>query len=391
MPAHSEHDPQVRSPITLIKADGGRVLLAWVFAILWNAVAWVVLFGVLSEATAPTPVIVAVALFPLIGLLGLWFALMTTARRLRHGRPQLHVDSGTLTTGSQPIVSVLTHTAPRPDDRLDASLVVIRRVTSGSGKSRNTSEHILWRCPLAIELHAGSAKGLGWSQTVTLPLPSDLPPTAGDVFWRLEWQLIRPGLDLSATFTLPVAAGDGSRVLNMSDLEAQIDRASPLAALERAGISLDEHHDSLTIRLGAWRNPSVHVTGLIAATIVTAIAVVCWTELSPWTALLSTPIVLLIWRGALRSCCWRSTINLSPTQIVVDAGWWRLCHTEVATAAVLQVDRQSTMKTNGNAWYDLDLITADAQRIRVARCVPERASARLAEMITAILPTTKRQ
>ncbi|MEK7415913.1 MAG: DUF3592 domain-containing protein [Planctomycetota bacterium] len=379
-------EPSVVAHTPLIHADGGSVWVAWFFAVLWNAISWVAFIAALAEPDVPRPAFLVIGLFPLIGLFLLWGALLTSARRLRHGRPQLRLNGGTWTTGTRVAVSVLTRTAPLSGDQLDASLVVKRRVTSGSGDDRKTQDITLWRFALLLDSQAGRSEGGAWIHAVELPLPSDLPPTAEDLTWRLEWHLVRPGPDLSATFTLPIVAGDGSATLLMADVEAQVDRAAPLASLAHAGINVGEDRDAVTIQVSAWRNPGIHISGLIAAAFVTAIAIVCWTELSPWSALLSAPIVLLSWRGALRSCLWRSTIRLSPTLISVDAGWWQLRHDEIATSTVALVDRASTMATNGNSWYNLSLVTREARRVQIARCVPERASARLADMITAVLP-----
>lgn len=368
----------------LIPADGGSGCALWVMAIVWNTISWVGLVGVLWKGDGiPWLIVALVALFPLIGLGLLWGALLGTARRLRHGRPRLRLDDGAWMAGGRVRATVLSATPPQDGDRIAARLAVLQRITTSSGKETRTSEKTLWGLDLAIDVQAGRNDGGDWAQTVELPLPSDLPPSAEDVTWRLDWQLIRPGPDLSAAFTLPVVAGDGSGPAS-AELLAAADRAAPLAVLQRAGITVAEERGEVVVTLPAWRNPGLHLTGLIISALLTLGGIALWQEVGWWTGLFSLPILALCWFGALRSAMWRSTITLAPGRIAVAAGWHRIVRHELKPAEITEVERKTSMSTNDTAWYNMWLRTGDGERIAIVRCVTGPAAERLAEMIEAV-------
>lgn len=375
---------QVLAQQAVIRANGGSGCVLWVFAIFWNAIAWTVAAALLMDGKAPWPVVLLLALFPLVGLLLLWGAIHATVRRLRHGRPELRLDGGAWTTGCRVQANLLSRTVPQPGDRIDARLLVVRSVTSGSGKNRSTSEHTLWSLDLNIDPGLGRDQGGMWVQPVELPLPSDLPPTAEDVAWRLEWQVVRPGPDLSATFILPVVAGSDGSGLKAFDLKIDADRAAPLAVLSKAGVQVGEDRGEVLISLPAWRNPGLHITGLVVTAILTVGAAALWQEVGWWTGLIAGPILLLCWRGALRSCLWRSRISLGKARITIAAGWWRLERHELKPSEITEVERATSMSSNDNAWFNMWLKTADGARIAIVRGVPGLAAARISEMIDAV-------
>lgn len=377
-------DPQVAARQTLINADGGGGCGLWIAALIWNAIAWGVTLAVASQGGIPLLVLLVLALFPLIGLALLWTAVQTSLRSLRHGRPQLRLDGGAWCTGQRIQATVLGRTVPQPGDRIEARLLVVRRVTSGSGKNRSTSESTLWSLELAVDPQEGRGAGGSWSTTVELPLPGDLPPAGDDVTWRLEWQLVRPGPDLSATFTLPVAAGEDDGGLKAADLKLEADRAAPLAVLTRAGVRISDDGGRVVIALPGWRNPALHISGLVCTLLLSLGAAACWQEVGWWTGFLSLPILGLCWRGALRSMLWRSRITLSRERVLVSAGWWRIEDHDLRTADILEVERKSSMSSGETAWFNMWLQTAEGQRIAIVRGVPGPAAARIAELIESV-------
>lgn len=377
-------EPQVLAQQAVIRADGSSGCVLWVFTIIWNAIGWAVAGALLFDGKAPWPVALLVGLFPFIGLLLLWAAVQSSLRRLRHGRPELHLDAGAWTTGGRVRATVLGRTAPQPGDRIDARLQVVQSITSGSGKNRSTREHTLWSFDIVVDPQSGRDRGGMWAQPVELPLPSDLPPTAEDVTWRVEWQVVRPGPDLSATFILPVVAGSDGVELKALDLQVAADRAAPLAVLTRAGVRVAEERGEVLITLPCWRNPGLHLTGLVVSAILTAGAAALWQEVGWWTGLISVPILLLCWRGALRSALWRSRISLAPGRIAVASGWWRMATHELKPAEMTEVQRTTNMSSGETAWYNMWLLTGDGARIPIARGLTGPAAARLAEMIEAV-------
>ncbi len=378
-------DPTALAKTPVIQAEGGSGTCAlWVMTVVWNAISWAVIIGIFTKDDVPWPVRLMILLFPLVGLVLVIVTLIATARFMRHGRPRLRLDQGAWLTGSRVQASILIEVGPKPGERFDTRLSVVRSVTSGSGKHRRTTDQTLWTCEVAVDPSAGRQVEGWWSLPIELPLPSDLPPTGDDLAWKLECHLVRSGPDLSTTFALPVATGDGGTVLLSGDLKAAADRAEPLAVLTKAGISVGEERGAVVLLLPAWRNPGLFIPGLIMAILLSVGAAALYDKVGWWTALLSGPIVLLCWRGALRSALWRSTIILSKGRITVTAGWWRMQRTELTGSDVLVVERTSNMSSGETAWFNMWLKTAEGQRIAIARGVPGPASARLQEMIDAV-------
>ncbi len=377
-------DPQVLSNQELIDAEPRRDWLIWIAALVWNAIAWGVAIGAALQQDLPWPAWLLIGLFPLIGLLLIFTALRATARSLRHGRPQLRRESGTWSTGNRVQAIVLTRTAPQPGDRIAARLLVMRRVTTEDSDGTSVSNRTEWEIDLAVAAQDGSREAGLWLHRVELPLPSDLPPAGEDLTWRLEWQLIRPGPDLTAAFVLPVVAGPPEAALTAAEVKLAADRSAPLAVLAKAGVRVSEERGDVVITLPAWRNPGLHLTGLITCAVLTAGAAALYQVMGWWIVLLAVPILLPSWRGAVRSALWRSSITLSAGRITVSAGWWRSERHDVKPADVTEVERKSNMSSGHVAWYNMWLKTADGLRIPIARGVPGPAAVRIAELIEAV-------
>jgi hypothetical protein len=377
-------DPQVVARQTLIRADVGRGCGLWIMTVIWNALSWVAAIVAFGKGEVPTLILLLVALFPLIGIGMLYAALQATLRSLRHGRPQLRLEGGSWTTGTRVQATVLSSTTPQPGDRIEACLKVIRRVTTGSGDDSSTTDQSLWSLDLVVDALAGFDQGGTWACAVELPLPGDLPATANDVTWRLDWHLVRPGPDLSASFILPVVAGVDDGSLKAIDLAMEVDRGAPLAVLLKVGVRISDDGGLVVIGLPAWRNPALHLTGLVSCLLLSLGGMALWQEVGWWTGLLSLPILGLSWRGALRSAMWRSRITLSRDRVLVSAGWWRMESHDLRTADILEVERTSSMSSGETAWHNMWLQTAEGQRIAIVRGVPGPASARIAEMIESV-------
>ncbi len=377
-------EPQVLAQQTVIRAESRSGCVMWVVAIIWNAISTPVLFVLLPDSDVPFWAKLLFGLFPLIGLALLWAALLGTLRRLRHGRTELRLDQGSWNAGRTVHATVVVRTAPQPDDVVEAKLAVVRTVTTGSGEDERTSEQTEWSVVLPVDAMAARNAGGMWAYALDLPLPSDLPLPGERLVWRLEWSIVRPGPDLSERFVLPVAAATDGAELQAAAVAAAVDRADPLAVLRRAGVRVTEERGDVVIHLPAWRNPGLHLSGLIASAILTGAAYGLWLEVGWWTALLSLPILLLSWRAALRSASWRSTITLGSGRVAVAAGWWRLLRHELKSSEISAVERRSSMSSGETAWHNMWLQTGDGARIAIARGIAGPAAARLAEMIEAM-------
>jgi hypothetical protein len=119
---------------------------------------------------------------------------------------------------------------------LNLKFSCIRRVISGSGKTRNVREYALWQTEKIYSEQAGLPQ-MEAGQTgipVHFKLPADLPECYSrgneSVFWRLETKSKMRGPDFRAVFDLPVFKVAGATVSETD--EAGANDPDPTAALE---------------------------------------------------------------------------------------------------------------------------------------------------------------
>lgn len=371
------------------RVDDGRLLVAGaggsgavvVFAAFWNLVSWAVAGGFwFASEGRPGPELLFVGIFPAIGVPLLLAAGLHVLRRLRHGRARLRLERGAWATGGEAHATLVWRTAPQPGDRVLVELAVSR--SSGSGKNASTTR--LWGWEALAPADEARPDPDGHAIALRLPLPADLPAADDGTTWSLTCRLDRPGLDAVAVFSLPVAAGDGGGPA-AAELDARADRAAPLAVLALDGIALREDGRALVVTVAPGRNPGLYLTGLAITAVLSLLAAGAAALVAWWIAIPAAPILLLAWRGALRSALWRAELRIGPDGGGVSAGWWRLETRRFAAREVLGVERATTMSSNGTAWYNLRLKLADGSQAEFARGVRERAAIRLAELVEAAI------
>ena len=193
-------------------------LTAWVFAIFWNAISWMVTIGLLTDSrqSHSRGVVLLVLLFPAIGLALLAAAVRATLVARRFGASVLRLKSlPVVLGGALDGVIELSTTLPK-DATVRTRLCCLHRVTTGSGDDRRTQENVLWQRenllrPGLPEFRAGRT-GI----PVFFAVPADQPPvtpSGGDgVLWRVEAEAKISGPDLKLQFEVPVFLGRPSDV-----------------------------------------------------------------------------------------------------------------------------------------------------------------------------------
>ena len=196
-------------------ADGSRtqVWFAWGFAALWNLVSLPsAVLAVRAALNDGNRVALIALLFPLVGAGLLVWAVRATLRYQRYG-----VSLFELATLPAPVGHALEGTvrAPaelRPPEGFQVVLSCVRRVTTGSGRNRSTSETVLWQDERRVR-----ATGTGIPIAFAIPpdaMPSDSTHASDRTLWRLAVSAEVPGVDYAATFEVPVfrtAASDQPR------------------------------------------------------------------------------------------------------------------------------------------------------------------------------------
>ncbi|MES1168226.1 MAG: hypothetical protein ABUL61_03550, partial [Oleiharenicola lentus] len=182
----------------------------WVFAVMWNAISfpatWIIFHDAHREKAANL-----ILLFPAVGLLVLWGAIYQTLRWRKFGRTRFVPSTmpGAIGGYLGGVIEVPARVVPEADAKL--SLKCVRRVTTGSGKHRNTNESVLWEHEESI----ARAKWITSAGGTRIPVLFYIPATCtatddsdsnNEVVWRLAASAAVPGVDFATQFKVPVYA-----------------------------------------------------------------------------------------------------------------------------------------------------------------------------------------
>lgn len=202
------------------------VLGIWVFALIWSGfsvpLAWVIL-----RDEAPNKGVYFVLIFPIIGVGLLAAAVYQTLRYLKYGNSWFVLSTVPGVIGRHLRGSIQTRFRQAPG-QVSVRLSAIRCVTTGSGKSRSTTETIKWQDGAEI---AGVSLPIGM-KGIEIPVSFEIPADAPEsddrdsdnrLVWRLEASADVPGVDYSASFDVPVFS-TGAAPLSDAEIEAARDR-----------------------------------------------------------------------------------------------------------------------------------------------------------------------
>lgn len=177
------------------------------FSIPWNIVslpAWFILYGMWSEADYSAW---WVAIFPLIGVLLLWMALYRFLRYRKFGTVILKLDAVPCTPGSDLCGQIQIPTSLNIKQAVHLKLECMNNVTTGSGKKRQTTQHILWSSEYFS--HDGQqVSGKMFVVPVHFKLPIEAQSTRDTqddkVFWCLKVHARLSGINCYEDFDIPV-------------------------------------------------------------------------------------------------------------------------------------------------------------------------------------------
>jgi hypothetical protein len=181
---------------------------AWIFAVFWNAVsAPMVVF--LPKVAAKKPIAYVWFLFPLVGVFLLIRAIRMTIAYVEFGKTYFEMAPIPGVIGGELKGTIQARFPHSPDHGVQLRLTCVNRVTSGSGDSQSTIEHILWRGEASLssaQLYPGP---MGTSIPVSFRVPLDTKPSdntnsSNTIAWMLEALADVPGVNYHDTFEVPV-------------------------------------------------------------------------------------------------------------------------------------------------------------------------------------------
>lgn len=192
-------------------SNKGLMIFTWVFAGFWNAIA--IPAGVMAVKAAVEEQnhgVLFALIFPLIGAFLLLWAVRATTRYFKFGASVLELTTRPGVINGKLAGVVRIPGSLLPPEGFRGVLSCVHRRTTGSGKSRSTSENILWQ---EEGVFHPSRMAEGTMVPVGFAVPGDTQPTDGTdadnaIVWRLELQAAVPGVDYASRFEVPVFRTD---------------------------------------------------------------------------------------------------------------------------------------------------------------------------------------
>jgi hypothetical protein len=352
---------------------------AWAFTAFWNLVSFPgAVLGGWHAVQAGNRLAWLAFLFPAVGVGLLAWAVRATLRYRRYGTSRLDLSTLPGAVGHVLEGTVRTPSDIRPAGGFQVSLSCIRRETTGTGKSRSTTERVLWQ---EERRSMGGAGGL----PVAFAIPHDASPCdASDpdnrVLWRLRVTGDVPGVDYAASFEVPVFRTSATDA-PLTDEDRAVAAATQVPADYRqpAGsrIRVSATARGTEISFPPGRNPAF-AAGI---TVFTAI----WIGAIVLTLVLHAPILFPIVFGAfgvvlvyLMLDAWLGVtrVMVGEGKVTVATGWLSPRRERTLRASeVAGVSARIGSQSGTTPYYDIAIETTAGNRIPAGGTVRDKREA----------------
>ncbi|MCB1021913.1 MAG: hypothetical protein KDC27_18415, partial [Acidobacteria bacterium] len=181
----------------------GVMWFAWIFALFWNGISAIPLIVGWEELSDEPWTLALVALFPLIGVFLLVWAVRATLRYRKFGVSRFELSTLPGVIGGRLAGRIETRLPEPPAAGVRLSLDSIRMVRSG----KSTREKLLWKDEQVIPAGRLSRGWQGVSIPVEFRIPADAEESSSGsrrCFWRLSATAEVAGVDFQANFEAPV-------------------------------------------------------------------------------------------------------------------------------------------------------------------------------------------
>jgi hypothetical protein len=194
----------------IVSSTKKSMVASLIIALYWNVVTlplWFVLPGEIIDRRNGWALLGLI--FPAIGLLLIWWAIYCLLRWRKFGQSEFQMADVPGVIGGQLGGVIRTSAKIRPEDGFHLHLRCVRRVTTGSGKQRTTSESVRWENEQTVmhELLEDQAELSAIPVVFSIAgdcWPSDSLNADDQTIWRLTASARVPGIHYSATFEVPV-------------------------------------------------------------------------------------------------------------------------------------------------------------------------------------------
>jgi hypothetical protein len=353
-------------------SEGGLLLVATLFAVIWNGVTWPAGFAVLDDVRRGAgPPSWLVAAFPLVGVLIAAWATYLWMQRLRWGRSEFEMAAVPGVLGG-PLAGVIH--APRglaPLEGFTLRLACTRTITEESGGDSTTRSDVEWERETTILRDFANDEDGRTLVPVKFIVPYGLPPSADDVTWTLEAKAEVFGIDYAARFEVPVfrTSASSKQIDEQATSAALGEESAPptiAATVARFGGVLEEElPDNRQILFPAARNRGLAAfAGMFAVALATVCYLLFTLEAPQWIAWLVTAFGALPLYLAVANCFGSTRLEYGgrgASYVHRKFGIGRPHELPVSRIASVDVDKSGTALA-GRAYRKVFLTTTEGER-----------------------------
>ena len=378
----------------IVDTSRGTVAAAWIFAVFWNLVSFPSAYlGARVAIQEGKHVALIGLLFPIAGAGLLIWAIRSTIRYHKYGSSQLQLSTIPGIIGRTLAGTISVPGKLLPAEGYLATLSCIRRETTGSGKSRSTSEDILWQEERRVQgTPSRSPSGMVTNVSVAFRLPSDVSPSDSHnprepVVWRLQLSGEVPGVDYDSTFEVPVFRTEASdRPLTAEEERLTRDPLSDTRYQQPSGsrIVVTTNRRGTEILFPAARNPG--------AAVGVTLFLLLWIAAIGFQLYLGAPLLfpvvfglfgVLILIGAMDLWMGVSRVNVDAGTVTLATGYlWPGKERTFPATEIADVAAKMGMRSGRTPYYDVVLVKANGKKVHAGRSVRDKREAEwLAEKI----------
>jgi hypothetical protein len=355
-----------------------------VFALIWNAISIPAFVVVIERRLYRTsPIVLVVALFPLIGVLLFVSAAYKVLRAHKYGQSRVMLNHIPIPIGTRFTGEIVTRLKERPANGFVVALACVRRVTTGSGRNNTTTESVVWR----DELRVNSASAIPTNDGLRIPFaftppdeaePSDERVISNRVIWRLDVSAEVPGIDFADSFELPVFQVGEARH------EAEVRRFAPSESDAAAWRPAAESKIRIENTREGGEEIHIDTRPKLRETIPAFLFLFVWFGALGLVTSAGAPIVfpilfaiigLFVMLVVIDSAIGRSVIRTDPTGITVKRIWFGPGSSSTIPAA--QIESVVAIPTSNSPYYEVDVIRLGGMKVRVAGSIHDRHDAEM--------------
>ena len=377
-------------------------ILFWVLAILCNMITLPFLFTMVPNfIRSGDPRVFLLLGFNLLGAILIVKAARTTMRHRRFGDTYFEFDSLPFSPGERLSGRIHLRFDARAEQSIDLRLSCVRKISSGSGDSRSTSQVVLWQADKNVPAGAAGPGPLGRAIPVDFSPPADSLFTNHDnpddqVLWLLHAQADVPGVDYSDDFEIPVfrsAASPATASASGTGAAAGTDNFG-FAALRSADVDSGEvsqpANAKVVVSMGsggtefyfpAFRNPGRALILLLVTVIWSAVVYALYLKHAPIFFFIAFGFCdLLLIVGTLHVALGSARISVRSGEILSHRGIFGIgLTTRIPVSDVDSIVPVVSMQQGGNstnALHAIRLRLKDGRKITLADEITSRQEAR---------------